>query len=70
MIQVIGLMVALYIITRMFHLIIDKHKETGIVTLLFALLTIIIAVYGANFLFTSGSEITKTLSDFSSFRSY
>ncbi len=61
MIQVIGLMIAFYIITRMLHMLIDKSKEINTVTMLFCVLTILVSIYGIYSLLTSGSEISQSL---------
>lgn len=64
MIQAIGLMIAFYIITRMVHLLTDKPKEVKTLTLIFAVITILVAILGIYSLITSGSEISRTLLDF------
>lgn len=59
MIPTIGIMVALYIITKMLRLIIDKRKETSIITLLFAALTLLISIYSIISLASSAAEIAQ-----------
>lgn len=59
MIPTIGILIALYIITRMLQLIIDETKKTSIVTLLFAGITLFAAIYTIYSLITSGSQLSK-----------
>lgn len=61
MIPLIGLMVGAYIITKMLSLVIDKPKETNIVTVVFAIATILISLYVIYSLLTSGSELAQRL---------
>lgn len=44
MIPVIGTLIALYVITRMLNLLIDKSKGTSIITMLFAVITVLFAL--------------------------
>jgi hypothetical protein len=61
MIQIIGIMVAFYIITRMLHLLIDKSKEINAVTMISAILTLLIAAYSLYALATTGASISRSL---------
>lgn len=61
MIPAIGLMIAAYIFTRMLQIIIDKAKETNIVVMLCAVITIIVTLYAAYVLITKGTEIASGL---------
>ncbi len=61
MIPTIGIMIALYIITKMLRLIIDKRKETSIVTLMFAVLTLLMSIYAIISLASSGAEVAQQL---------
>lgn len=58
MIPAIGFMVGAYIITRMVSLIADK-KETGIVTTIFAGITILVTIYCIYLLLTSGTDLSN-----------
>ena len=62
MIPAIGFMIAAYIITRMLNLLIDKGKQTNIITAFFAVITILVSLYAAYVLVTSGTEIASKLS--------
>jgi len=60
MIPIIGTMIGLYIITRMFSMILKrKGGEESIVTFLFAIITILFAVYAIYSLFSASAEIPK-----------
>ena len=61
MIPVIGLMVGLYIITRMADLVIDKHNETSVVTAALAIFTIIAAGYAIYYCLSKGGEVVRLL---------
>ena len=61
MIPAISLMIGFYVITRMLNLIIDKRKETGIVTAALAVVTILMACYAMFYCITKGTEITQLL---------
>jgi hypothetical protein len=61
MIPVIGYMVGAYIITRMAHLLIDKSKETNIITAFLAVITILVTLYALFTLATNSSEIASKL---------
>lgn len=61
MIPVISLMVGLYIITRMANLVIDKNKETSIVTAALAIVTMIVSAYTIFYCFTKSDEIARLL---------
>jgi len=54
-------MIGFYVITRMLNLIIDKRKETGIVTAALAVVTILMACYAMFYCITKGTEITQLL---------
>ena len=59
MLPAIGFMVGLYVMTRMFELIIPKTEgKENVVVLIFAALTIIVAVYGIYVLFTQGVNLS------------
>jgi hypothetical protein len=60
-IQVIGIMIAFYIITKMLHLLIDKSKEASPITLISAGITLLIAAYGIYSLLTSGAGLGRYL---------
>ncbi len=59
MIPVLSLMVGLYIITKMVHLLADKHKEIGIVTGAFAVATIVVAIYAIYYCLSKGGELAQ-----------
>lgn len=61
MIPPIGIMIAFYIITRMLNLIIEKRKETGFLTMFFAILTILVAIYAIYALITGSTEASELL---------
>jgi hypothetical protein len=61
MIPFISLMVGLYIITRMANLLIDKHKETSVVTSALAILTMIAAGYAIYYCLVKGGEVARLL---------
>ena len=61
MIPAIGLMIAAYIFTRMLQIIIDKGKETNIIVALCAIITILITLYAAYVLISSGADIASKL---------
>lgn len=61
MIPTIGIMIACYIITRMLQLLVDKRKETNIITMLFAVITVLVSLYSIYWLFKYGSEVAQTL---------
>jgi hypothetical protein len=61
MIPALILLVALYVMARMAHLIIDKSKEISIVTAALAILTILAAVYAVYVAFTGSAEISRLL---------
>jgi hypothetical protein len=54
-------MVGLYIITRMANLLIDKHKETSVVTSALAILTMIAAGYAIYYCLVKGGEVARLL---------
>jgi len=60
MIPIIGILISLYIITKMLHLIMDK--KVNIITLLFAGITLFMAIYAIYALATSGTQLTKFFS--------
>jgi len=60
MIPTIGIMVALYIITRMSALF-EKPKETGTITMVFAVVTTLVSLYAIYSLLKSGSEVAQAL---------
>lgn len=59
MIPAIGFMVGAYIITRMFNLLIDKRKETNIITALCAIITILVTLYAIFVLVTNSAVISS-----------
>lgn len=59
MIPAIGFMVGAYIITRMFNLLIDKRKETNIITALCAIITILVTLYAIFVLATNSAVISS-----------
>jgi len=61
MIPIINLMVGLYIITRMASLVIDKRKETSVVSSALAILTMIASAYAIYYCFVKGGEVAKLL---------
>jgi len=61
MIAAIGIMISFYIITRMLNLIIEKRKETGFVTLLFSILTILVSIYAIYVMISGSADIEKLL---------
>lgn len=60
MIPAISLMVRAYIITRMIIVIVDK-KETGILSTIFAAITILVCSYCIYVVLTSGIEVPNLL---------
>ncbi len=61
MIPALILLVALYVMARMAHLIIDKSKEISIVTAALAILALLAAVYAIYVALTGSAEITKLI---------
>ena len=61
MIPAIGIMIGTYIITRMLQLLIDRRKDTSSVTMIFAVLTIVSALYGLYVLIIQGTEVISSL---------
>lgn len=59
MIQVIGVMIAAYIITRMVEIV--TNKQTHDTVALFAFATIAITAIGVFMLFTTGNQIASLL---------
>ncbi len=63
MIPTIGMLIASYIITRMFQIVLDKRKESNGITLALAIITIIGAIYTIIYLISSGTQPTQGLFD-------
>ncbi|MFC2165901.1 hypothetical protein ACFLT2_13015 [Acidobacteriota bacterium] len=60
MIPAIGFMVGFYVITRMLSLLLrDKEGKESAVTLVFAGITILVALYGIYSLFTTGIDLSN-----------
>lgn len=60
MIPAIALMIGAYIITRMIIVLTDR-EETGIVSTIFAGITILVSLYCIYTVFSSGAEISNML---------
>ncbi len=60
MIPALSLMVGMYIITRMFHIILDKEK-VSLVTTILAGLTILVAAFCIYTILQAGGEIEQLL---------
>lgn len=60
MIPAIGLMIGAYIITRMIIVLTDT-KKTGLLVMIFAVLTILISIYCIYTLFASGVDVSNLL---------
>jgi hypothetical protein len=60
MIQIIGVMIAAYVITRMVELM--TNKQTHDTVALCAFVTLLISVFGVYMLFTTGNQLASILS--------
>lgn len=59
MIQAMALMVGACIITRMINLVLDQQRETGFLTMIFAVITILIAGFCIYIAITAGEQISN-----------
>lgn len=64
MLQTLVYLAAAYVITRMVQLLVEKRKETSTLTMLFAIITILIAIYAVANAILAGETISKILSPF------
>jgi Na+/proline symporter len=64
MLQTLVYLAAAYVITRMVQLLVEKRKETSTLTMLFAIITILIAIYAVANAILAGETISNILSSF------
>lgn len=61
MIPLIGYMVGAYILTKMFSLVLKKNSEESIITVVFAIITMVIVGIVMYLLFTTEIELSRFL---------